>query len=120
MNGQSIEGDGRFFDRDANGGAGAEVSGRVATAIQFRLTESEQCIARGVMLMEDGTLYTFTVRKPGRGDVITRRDGQEVCRIATRMHHGTFAGLACGLLEFEREYLDADLFAFYSKQVDAL
>lgn len=113
---------GPFFDREANGGAGAEVPGHVVHAVQFRLTRSTQCIARGVMQMDTGAIYTWTVRRPGQGDTISA-PGREICRIATRMPYGKFADHARGLLDMERSWIDPDLIDGpdgYQAQVNAL
>lgn len=108
----------RFLDREANDHAGAEVTARVVRSVQFKTDRSSQCIARGVMETDDGSVYTFTVRREGHGDV----GYGNARRIATRMH-GTFAATAVGLLEFERDYIDPDLIngpGGYAEQVNAL
>lgn len=108
----------RFWDRDANGGAGAEVVEPYREVIQFRLTESTQCIARGVFSTQSGEVYTWTVRRPGQGDATG--DGPERCRLATRMPYGSFANVANGLLEMERPYIEPGLYDHYRTQVNAL
>lgn len=89
---------------------GEPVPGRVTAAIQFRMERSEQCIARGVMLMDDESVYTWTVRRERHADMNGRR------RLATRTRR-TFREAAAGLLEFERRYIDPDLYAHYADQV---
>lgn len=91
-------------------GTGEYVPGRVTAAIQFRTERSQQCIARGVMLMDDESVYLWTVRRERHADVNGRR------RLATRVRQ-SFREAAAGLLEFERSFIDPDLYAHYANQV---
>ncbi|MCP9209542.1 hypothetical protein [Streptomyces cucumeris] len=104
-----------FWDRDANDGRGAEVEGRVADSVQFLLARSVQCISRGVMAMDDGRVYIFTVRREGHGDVGS--GGRR--RLATRMD-GTLKDVAAGLFAMERDWIDPDLLDHYTEKINAL
>lgn len=95
-------------------GTGAYVSGGIAAAIQFKMREGDQCDARGVMLMTDGRVYTWTCRAERHADLNGRR------RLATFMRSGTFADHARGLFEFERTRIDPELMDHYRAQLAAL
>lgn len=94
-------------------GTGEYVPGRVTAAVQFRTERSVQCIAHGVMLMDDGSVYLWTVRREGHEDEDGRR------RLASRSRQ-TFRQAAAGLLESERDYIDPDLYAHYAEQVSKI
>lgn len=91
-----------YYDRDSR----EYVSEPVVHAIVIRLDKSSQCDVRGVFQTESGTLYTFTVRKSGHGDVAAHRFGEE--RFLAEPWKGTamgFSRLADSLYQSERRYM---------------
>lgn len=100
----------RFYDRDRK----REVEGRVEQTIQFKMKPGEQCTARGVMRMDDGTVYTWTIFTPRYRDVDTGRR-----RLAT-LSRQPFKETALGLLAFEEDQIEPDLLDECRKTVDAL
>lgn len=111
----------RFWDQSApygrNGysfGRGEWVDGTVLKSIQFKMREGDQCLVRGVMEMDDGHVYTWTVLREGR----EHRPGVPR-RLASRVRT-SFAIAAREMLDFERDRIDPDLIAGYREQVDAL
>jgi hypothetical protein len=99
----------RFWDQDAR----EFVSGHIVVRVSFAMDLSRQCAARGVMLTDDGTVYTWTIRRPGHEDMNGCR------RIATRVR-GTLRDNAFGLLEFERKYVEPGLYVRYGAAIRAL
>jgi hypothetical protein len=111
----------RFWDRSApygvNGysyGRGEWVDGEVSQSVQFKMRAGDQCIARGVMEMTDGRLYTWTVRAERHADMSGHR------RLATLMRSGTFAELSHSLFAAEESRIDPDRIAEYRAEIDAL
>jgi hypothetical protein len=111
----------RFWDEmapyGANGysfGRGEWVDGSVSQSVQFKMRPGDQCIARGVMLMSDGRVYTWTVLAEGR----EHRPGAP--RRLASLSRQTFADAARGMLTFEWDLIDPDLIDGYQSQVDAL
>lgn len=111
----------RFFDRDApygpNGyayGRGEEVIGRRVQTIQFKMRPGDPCLARGVMKMDDGRVYVWTVRSERHADPITGRR-----RLAT-LSRRSFEEEARELFAFERDRIEPDLLDEYRRMLDAL
>jgi hypothetical protein len=112
-----------FWDQGApygpNGysfGRGERVEGKVSQSIQFRMRPGDQCLARGVMLMTDGRVYTWTVLREGRD----RGDGRR--RLATLVRT-SFEETARGMFDIERDRIDPELIdcvGGYRAQVNAL
>lgn len=111
----------RFYDQAAPYGAngyayyrGEEVDGMSVQTIQFKMKPGDQCLARGVMKMADGRVYTWTVRSERHPDPATGRH-----RLATRSRR-SFEETAREMFECERDRILPDLLDFYQQQVDAL
>lgn len=97
-----------FYDREA----GRE-TGPFVRVVLFELPDSVQCARRGVAETDGGTVYTLTVRRPEHADEISVR-GRSLVNIATEWRAGTdFGNVARGLVEFERDYIPADMIADY-------
>lgn len=94
-------------------GTGECVPGWAVVVIQFRTPRSERCIARGVMLMDDDSVYTWSVMRERFSDMNGRR------RLASRSRQ-SFRETAAGLLKHEQEYMDPDLYAHYAKKIEKI
>ena len=103
-------------------GRGEDVTGhRGAREISFVLMRVDPiCIARGVAVMTDGRVYTFTVLKPGHAT--TRdHDGRPRPRLAT-LSRQTFHEAARGIVEWELagHRLTPESARAYGEQISAL
>lgn len=102
-------------------GRGEWVAGSVVQSVQFRMRAGDQALARGVMLMNDGRVYTWTVLREGREHTPgTPRRLATLNRTRGGDSAATFAGIARELLTFERDRIEPELFDGYRVQVDAL
>ena len=119
----------RFWDQAApygpnlySYGRGEWVDGKVSRSIQFTMRDGDQCLARGAMLMNDGRVYTWTVLREGREHrpESPRRLASMVCVRFGGDSVATFRDEARGMLEFERDRIEPDLFDVYRAEVNAL
>lgn len=107
----------KAYDIWGDGWRGAWVEERVADSVQFAMREGDEDIAMGVMLMDDGTVYTWCIRKDGHGG---RAPGGEERRRLARRSDLTYFGAVRKLFAAEKPFMDSGRVAGYAAMVRAL
>lgn len=112
---------GGWYDRDNSRTLTGEHAPVFTDAVSLGMPLSLQCFMRGVAKDDHGTLYSFTIRRRGHGDLITRR-GEETRFLMSPWKTGsqTLYTLAEGLYKFEGRYMGPTDVQRYTVQMNAL